>query len=185
VAPRGAERAARAILWPMRIRGTVEGDWELLRDIRLRALGRDPQAFGSTLQREQQRTQRQWREWAGRALTGSGATFVSADDADRFDGMVVVIADAERSTTVHLVGMWVDRQARHRGVARALVDAAIRWAHEHGAVQVELSVAEDNQPALALFSGRGFRPTGERHPLPSDPVRYQEALRLNLLSASK
>jgi ribosomal protein S18 acetylase RimI-like enzyme len=63
------------------------------------------------------------------------------------------------------VSLWVDRRARGRGVARALIRAVAGWAHEVGARRVVLFVQEANEPGRALYVRAGFRPTGDREPV--------------------
>ena len=48
------------------MRAVTADDWELWRDLRYRALGTDPDAFGSTLAREQALTEADWRHRVGR-----------------------------------------------------------------------------------------------------------------------
>ncbi len=52
--------------------------------------------------------------------------------------------------------------ARRAGVARGLVLAASAHAAERGAVKLFLEVAEDNDAAIALYRGFGFRQVGAR-----------------------
>ena len=56
----------------------------------------------------------------------------------------------------------VDPQARRRGVAKALISAALGAARQSGAVEAFLEVAMDNDPAAALYAGQGFRREGVR-----------------------
>lgn len=51
---------------------------------------------------------------------------------------------------------------RRRGVARALLEAALGAARIAGAQTVFLEVAADNAAARALYGARGFAPVGER-----------------------
>lgn len=51
---------------------------------------------------------------------------------------------------------------RKRGLARALIESAVRRAKEEGAEQVFLEVREDNAPAAALYESLGFARAGER-----------------------
>ena len=81
---------------------------------------------------------------------------------------------------MHLVSMWVDPRYRRWGVARVLVDQAVRWAAERQAREVILWVADQNTAARRLYEQLGFRPTGERQPLPSNPARTESLLRLPL-----
>jgi ribosomal protein S18 acetylase RimI-like enzyme len=53
----------------------------------------------------------------------------------------------------------VEERGRRRGVATALMDAAMAWLKERGAPRVVLGTAEQNTPAQRLFSRLGFRRT--------------------------
>jgi ribosomal protein S18 acetylase RimI-like enzyme len=94
--------------------------------------------------------------------------------------MAAIFAVARVPGRMHLVGMWVDPQRRRRGVAQALVEQAVCWAEERQAREVILWVADHNIPARRLYERIGFRPTGERQPLPSNPVLVESLLRLSL-----
>jgi ribosomal-protein-alanine N-acetyltransferase len=56
----------------------------------------------------------------------------------------------------------VDPAARRRGVAKALVAAAVGAARQAGAEAAFLEVAVDNDAAAALYAGFGFRRAGVR-----------------------
>jgi hypothetical protein len=51
------------------LRRAGPADWLIYRDLRLRALTEEPQAYSSTLERELQLTDQQWRDRLGRAFT--------------------------------------------------------------------------------------------------------------------
>jgi len=53
----------------------------------------------------------------------------------------------------------VEERARGRGIARALMEAAIEWLKEQGAPRVVLGTAEQNAAAQRLFTKLGFRRT--------------------------
>jgi ribosomal protein S18 acetylase RimI-like enzyme len=76
--------------------------------------------------------------------------------------------------------MWVDPGYRRRGVARALVGQVVRWAVDRRAREVVLWVADHNTAARRLYEQIGFRPTGKRQPLPSNPVLTESQLHLPL-----
>ena len=63
-----------------------------------------------------------------------------------------------------LTGDWVGLSAvevtpghRRRGLARAVVDALLRWAAETGATSAYLQVTPANIPAISLYASYGFR----------------------------
>jgi GNAT superfamily N-acetyltransferase len=163
----------------MEIRPTTEDDWEPLRDIRLRALADAPQAFGSTLERERDRTEAEWRQWAGRGRSDDGVMFVAVDG-----GLFVGLAGGypeDDPDAAHLVSMWVDPSRRRTGAGRALVEAVLSWAKQRGAHEVNLWATDANEPALALYRSCGFEPTGDHQALPSHPEMQESKYRRRLV----
>jgi ribosomal protein S18 acetylase RimI-like enzyme len=153
------------------------GDWEALRQLRLRALADAPDAFASTLEEEVAFPDEVWRR---RAEGGPESANFIAREGGVDVGLAAVFAEPDVPGRMHLVSMWVDPRYRRRGVARALVDQAVRWAAERRAREVILGVADQNTAARRLYERLGFRPTGERQPLPSNPARTESLLRLPL-----
>lgn len=169
------DRLAVRRLGGAEIRQARASDWELLRELRLRALADAPDAsLSSTLDKEARHPQEVWRRWAE-----GGPTSVNflARKGGAGIGMAAIFADPSAPRCMHLVAMWVDPSHRRRGVARALIDQAVRWADERQACEVVLWVADHNRAAWTLYEQIGFRPTGERQPLPSNPTLTESLLR--------
>jgi RimJ/RimL family protein N-acetyltransferase len=161
----------------MEVRQTRAADWEVLRELRLRALADAPDAFASTLEKEAAFPEEVWRQ---RAEGGAGSgSFIACEDGAAI-GMARIFAEADTPGRMHLVGMWVDPRHRRRGVAKALVEQAVRWAAERRAREVILWVVDRNLQARRLYERAGFRPTGERQPLPSNPALTESLFRLSL-----
>ena len=60
--------------------------------------------------------------------------------------------------------LFVAPEARHRGVARQLMDRARAFAIENHALRLVLETAEDNGPAQKLYESLGYvREAGTRH----------------------
>jgi ribosomal protein S18 acetylase RimI-like enzyme len=124
-------------------------DWEILRDVRLRALADSPDAFGSTLEREQAFTDADWRRRA------SGTVVVVLDP-----GPVSVGGVFDNDGVVHVWGMWTEPAHRRRGHARAILDALIP---ADRSVQLHVNVA--NHDARTAYERYGFVRTGVLEPL--------------------
>ena len=159
------------------VRQARAGDWRELRELRLRALADAPGAFASTLERDAAIPEAEWRRRAG-----GGPTSVSfiARQGDAGIGMAAVVAEPGVPGRMQLVGMWVDPAHRRGGVAWALLGLAVRWARRRQARELTLWVVEGNTAARALYQRAGFRPTGRRQPLPSNPAVTEMLLRLPL-----
>ena len=135
------------------VRRAAVGDEAALREIRLRALGDAPEAFGSTLERERARTTADWQRWFA-----PGATFL-ASHGDRPIGLVAGSHDPGDAAIIHLQAMWVDPVARGSGTADALVSALLEWAAAENAREVRLTVIAENRRAIGLYARHGFRLT--------------------------
>jgi GNAT superfamily N-acetyltransferase len=130
-------------------------EWLRWRTIRLRSLEQDPDAFGSTYEREIAHTENDWRQRLAIAMT----VLASLDGADV--GAGAGFEDAPG--TLMVVAMWTDPAVRGRGVGRAVLQHVVGLAHERGR-QAHLWVAEGN-PAQRLYESAGFVLDGGREPL--------------------
>jgi len=79
-----------------------------------------------------------------------------------------------------LVSMWVSPQARGRHVGTALVTVMVDWSRHRGLSRLYLWVTDTNPAARTLYERCGFKATGERQPLPSDPARSEIEMMLPL-----
>jgi ribosomal protein S18 acetylase RimI-like enzyme len=144
---------ALVIVTGVELRTITPDDWELWREIRLRALHEAPSAFGST--------------YAG-ALELSEADFRSRLDSDA--PSIVALADGRSvgmgggrldiEGWLHVVSMWVDPELRGHGVGRTILERLVKWAHGHD-LRVHLDVAVGNDAARRLYESYGFVGTGE------------------------
>lgn len=98
--------------------------------------------------------------------TDAWSSTTLADEIDQ-PGRTVLVAERDGAVVGYLdVGVVADVADLHRvvvtlehrraGLAGALVDAGLAAAVEQGAVRMLLEVADDNEPALALYASRGF-----------------------------
>ncbi len=141
------------------IKQATADDWELLREVRLRALTDSPEAFLDTIEPASRLPESHWRQ---RATPGDAqACFLSAEGA----GMVSCFV-ADDPETVFLVAMWVAPELRGTGAARDLVQRVVTWAREHGAARVCLSVEPGNDRAARLYEKCGFAETFDPPPFP-------------------
>ena len=147
------------------IRRVEPDDWERLRDVRLRALASDPDAFLETVENARTFLDVRWRERA--RATERTVTFVHERDG-AFDGMVSAFV-GDDAATAHLVGMWVAPDLRGSGVARELVEHVVEWSRAHGRTRVVLSVEAGNARAARLYEKCGFVELDEPPPLPYEP----------------
>jgi GNAT superfamily N-acetyltransferase len=136
-------------------------EWREARELRLRALADAPSAFLRTLAEE-----REYGDdvWQARAAAVEDRTSFVAEHAGALVGSATGLVEGGEA---FLVAMWVAPEHRRAGAGAALVESVVAWARGCGAAGVTLDVNETLEPAVALYSHAGFRPTGGRRPLPS------------------
>ena len=105
-----------------------------------------------------------WKSWTAEAAAGEEKVLFVAEEDGRLLGVVGGFRRLD-PTEAQLVSLWVDPEARGRGVARVLIRAVATWARGRGAETVVLFVQEANAPGRALYLRAGFRPTGAREPV--------------------
>lgn len=133
-----------------------------MRALRLRALRDAPDAFWVTAEEEEATPSAEWRR---RLATTDRATFVASRDGVDV-GLVVGARHHEHERDAGLFGLWVAPDARGSGVATALVAAVVEWARAARYGSLRLEVADANEPAVRLYAGLGFVPTGGVGALP-------------------
>jgi RimJ/RimL family protein N-acetyltransferase len=140
----------------VQIRRLSPDDWAAYREIRLAALADSPEAFGSTLAREQQFTEAIWRS----RLT-TAAAFGAERHGDRcLLGIAAGLPTGITGSAI-LVSMWIAPEARRQGIGEALVHQVIAWAKAGGFSRLELEVTAGNTGAERLYERCGFARTGE------------------------
>ena len=159
------------------IRRLEISDAALFRDIRLEALQKNPEAFGSTFERESAQPL-SWFE----ATLGRTAIFGALLDGT-LAGMAGYSAQ-ENSKQAHKGRLWtmyVRSTARNSGVGRKLVTAVLD--HARGRVEmVQLTVVSENEGARRLYRAMGFVEYGyEKKALKHDGRYYDEILMVNFL----
>ena len=158
------------------IRRVVEDDWQIMSQVRLRALREDGDAFGSTLAREEMFTERHWR-----MRLRSCTTWLAFDDDGAGKGIVSMILEpGSPLDNRHVVSLWVAPESRRQGVGWALLDALRLGAIAEEARTTSLWVVDDNHAAIDLYVRAGYTRTGERQALPRDPDRTEERYALTL-----
>jgi GNAT superfamily N-acetyltransferase len=157
------------------VREFQPNEWPTYRDLRLQALTQAPDAFGSTLCREQSRSDSDWAERLG-AGTDSRWNFPLLAELG-FDpvGLAWGRIDPSCPERADLYQMWVHPGGRRLGAGRLLLDTITAWAKDAGALFLVLGAACGDSPANRLYSRAGFRRVGEPHPLrPGSLVFAQE-----------
>ena len=136
-------------------------DWQAARDIRLEALLRDPQAFGSTYAESIGRTEDEWRAWVSRP----GVTLLLARAGHDIVGLVGGLRGDDitgDASIAWVVSMYVTAGYRQRGVGRLLLQAILADLEgDPTLTRAILHVTPSQIPAQRLYTSLGFVPVGE------------------------
>ena len=131
-----------------------------LRAIRLCALRDAPHAFGTTFEESATWPPEVW----SKQLAGMAAFVAVTGDSDV--GLVRGVPHGTAKDTARLSSLWVAPEARSTGVGASLIDAVVEWARSEGFGQLQLGVNDDKVAAIALYTRKGFEPSGEVGTLP-------------------
>ena len=146
----------------MTVRQLTADDAAAYQTIRLLALQESPTAFSASYADEVSRSPSDIATRVTPASDGSHCVF-GAFVCDRLAGILAFVRP-QRAKLLHcaeLFGMYVVPEFRRRGLAGALVDAALAHARSlSGLRQVKLAVNATNVAARSLYQSRGFTCVG-------------------------
>jgi ribosomal protein S18 acetylase RimI-like enzyme len=137
----------------------------LHREVRLRALRESPDSFGETATEVERQPHSYWEGLTRSVTTPDRHIMLLACEGDAVYGAIYGLVDSERSDAGRIGGMWVDPSRRRQGVARALLQAVLRWARQRRMKHLGLWAPLENAGAIALYRRAGFADTGRRRPL--------------------
>lgn len=161
------------------IRAADPGDAAHLRELRLEALNTQPEAFAADYYRTMAESVQDWSERIdGFARNKNGVICVGASE-NSLTGMAGIVK-GNRPKTQHggsIWGVYVKKEWRGLGVAKALLNECIAWAKAQGLVIVKLGVVTTNTPAIGCYSRCGFKVYGiEPQVIYYEGVFYDELL---------
>ncbi|MCJ7827591.1 GNAT family N-acetyltransferase [Patescibacteria group bacterium] len=131
--------------------------WETYREIRLRGLRDEPQAFSRSLAEEEKYPQEKWLERVANpynriALIGS-----------RVVGTASAYISPEEPKTAHIVGFFVVEEVRGQGVGSSLMLVILEQLKSNPLIQrIILDVNKDQVAAVGLYQKFGFMVVGEK-----------------------
>lgn len=156
----------------IQIRKLLPGDAPSYRDIRLEALAKSPEAFGSSFETEVA----QPAAWFEDRLATSEVFGAFRDDNLLGVAGFYIQEGPKKAHKATLWGMYVRPQGRNMAIGRRLAMAVIDAARQHVEL-IQLCVVSENEAARKLYSGLGFLEYGlERNALKQDGRYYDQVL---------
>jgi GNAT superfamily N-acetyltransferase len=179
-APCIGRRLARVIESFPTVRRFAAHEWRVYRALRLHALRDAPDAFGSTLAREEAFPEDEWAQRLERAAKSPTELPLVVEDDARPIGLAWACIDPDDAEVAALYQVWVDPMYRRRGVGRLVIDSALDWARSSGVRQMLLSVALGPGSALDFYRHLGFVEIGAPVPLRSGSAFCKQTMRRTL-----
>jgi GNAT superfamily N-acetyltransferase len=164
------------------VRSLASHEWRTYRELRLRALADSPDAFGSTLAREQAWADEQWSTRLALGVASELDLPLVAEVNGDAAGIVWARVDGSDPTAARLYQMWIAPECRGLGAGRMLLDTAIDWARAADVPVLHLAVSCGDTPATRLYARAGFKPDGAPEPLRPGSAVLAQPMRLELRS---
>lgn len=146
----------------MEVRFLGPEDAEDLVKIRLEGLQTDPDAFGSTYDEALQTSMEEWVQRLSQGETGDSGYF-GAFVKGQLAGMIGFFRHRglKARHKVSIISMYVRKEHRKTGVARALMETELAYLKQRGDIDtVQLSVVTTNPAAIRLYENMGFQSYG-------------------------
>ena len=140
------------------IRRLGSADLHPYRAVRLDALLRHPEVFGSSHEEEVQLDDGEFLRMIGQSPNCTLGAF-TGNELVGIAGLTVPVRQKQRHKGI-IVGVYVVAAHRRAGLARRLVESLIAQARQSSLRVVELAVTVGNQPARRLYYRLGFRTYG-------------------------
>lgn len=137
------------------IKKLVETDWQVLKEIRLKALAESPLAYGEYYENAIKKNDEVWKSRA--QGNDESATFIAFSN-HKPAGMVSCF---KNENSVQLVAMWADPNFRRVGIGTKLVNKVIEFASEKSIPTVHLWVTVGKTDANSFYTAFGFQATEE------------------------
>jgi ribosomal protein S18 acetylase RimI-like enzyme len=159
----------------LKVEVLTEPEWRRLRDVRLIALKDEPLAFLATYEREETYDADRWRQEFSR-----GEWDVMLADGRAIGLLGVTRVPGMPSQECYLEYLWVAPECRNSGMASTLLRTVLNRLRDAGVHTVWLYILDGNDRAMGLYQKFGFQNTGKPQPLPDDPRRSEQLMRLAL-----
>lgn len=134
-------------------------DWQMYKELRLKALEESPLAFTSTLHEALNKVAEDWQNY----LKGDNSITLFAKKGDQLAGMVAAVFNDKKRTShvAEIVGNYVAPNFRGKGIGSKLFEAILKAIDQREQItKIILSVASTQKPAISLYKKYGFRVVG-------------------------
>lgn len=137
-------------------------EWREYRELRLRALREDPEAFSSRYADSLNQPEDYWRTRLAEAAKGERTWLLFARQDAKLVGMVGAFIEDPAAERATVVSVYVPKEARGQGISTHLMEAMLRLLSTVPTLkQAQLCVNVTQIPAIQLYKRFGFVETGQ------------------------
>lgn len=126
-------------------------DWQKFREIRLKGLQTDPQAFGGTFESESQENEEYWKE----RFSNPERCFYAAENGNIFVATAGSKKIAEDNWMI--IAVYTLPEFRGKNISQELINRLVDEAKIKGATKVSLMVNPIQESAVKLYEKMGFK----------------------------
>jgi RimJ/RimL family protein N-acetyltransferase len=138
--------------------------WKEYKELRLKALKEDPQAFGFSYEEEVDTPDKKWQAKLRKSQEKKSRVIIFASDKNRLVGMIVARLETEQIKQEHvaeIVGFFVEKTYRGQGIGEKLFGRILEELKTlPKIIKVELYVNPRQTSALAIYRRFGFQEIG-------------------------
>jgi len=139
-------------------------DWEEYKTLRLRALKEDPQAFGTTYQKNIAYPKAEWQRRLASVAKGETNWLLFARENNKLVGMIGAFIEEDVEGTATIFGVYVPKEERGRGISIKLMEEILKELSKKSIFKkVKLMVSKNQLPAIGLYKKFGFKQVGIEH----------------------
>ncbi len=136
-------------------------DWQAYRELRLRALKEDPEAFGSNYAESAVLPEARWRSRLLDAQKGEVSWLFFAREGGKLVGMIGAFIDEASPGTATIVSVYVPAEERGKGISSRLMERVLSELSSHVSLKwATLAVNKVQLPAIGLYKKFGFQCAG-------------------------
>ncbi len=135
--------------------------WREYRDLRLRALKDEPEAFSSSHAASLDLLDESWKKRLTDALQGERSWLLFAKENDKLVGVVGAFVEETSTDTATIVSLYVPKEERRKGIsARLMQEILTELAKKSFLTKARLAVYKHQLPAVSLYRKLGFKEIG-------------------------
>jgi ribosomal protein S18 acetylase RimI-like enzyme len=146
----------------MEIYKLTPADWEKYKELRLEALQKDDQAFGSSYEESAEKTDEEWRK----KLENPKSHIFVACDGENYVGMAAAYEEQGEKVEhiAYVWGVYVREDYRGQKIGKQLIQAVINELRLNGKIKkINLNVNTKQLPAVKMYESFGFQIAGTLH----------------------